>query len=195
MIASIGKPAFVHETAVVDEGATLGVETKVWHFVHVSKGAAIGERCVLGQNVFIGNDVSVGTGTKIQNNVSVYKGVTIEEDVFLGPSCVFTNVNNPRAFLERKDEFRITRVGQGASVGANATIICGHDIGRYAFIGAGAVITKDVPDYALMVGNPARQIGWMCFCGSRLPDGDAPHCKTCDCRYELQDNKLVNLDA
>ena len=188
------QPAFVHETAIVDDGATLGLETKVWHFVHISSGATIGERCILGQNVFIGSGVTIGSGTKIQNNVSVYKGVTVEEDVFLGPSCVFTNVNNPRAFLERKDEFRTTRVGKGASVGANATIVCGHDIGRYAFIGAGAVITKDVPDYALMVGNPARQIGWMCFCGDRLEDVERPHCATCDSRYELRRGLLHSLD-
>lgn len=194
MIAPVGKPAFVHETAVVDEGATLGVETKIWHFVHVSSGAVIGERCILGQNVFIGPGVTIGHGTKIQNNVSVYKGVTIEEEVFLGPSCVFTNVNNPRAFLERKDEFRQTIVGRGASIGANATIVCGHNVGRYAFIGAGSVVTKDVPDYALVVGNPARQIGWMCFCGNRLPDDAHPHCKTCDSKYELQGGKLRSLE-
>lgn len=180
---------FVHETAVVDHGAKLGAGSKVWHFVHVSSGATLGEGCILGQNVFVGADVTIGAGTKIQNNVSVYKGVTIEEDVFLGPSCVFTNVNNPRAFVERKDEFRTTRVGRGASIGANATIVCGHDIGRYAFIGAGTVVTKNVPDYALMVGNPARQLGWMCACGTRLPA--SLQCSACNTSYELSGDRLT----
>ena len=168
--------AFVHPTAIVDEGAELGEDTKVWHFVHVSKGARIGRRCSLGQNVFVGQGVTLGDGVKVQNNVSIYEGVEIADDVFLGPSCVFTNVNNPRAFIERKTEYRLTRVGRGASVGANATIVCGHDIGAYAFIGAGAVITKSVAPHALVVGNPARRIGWMSRSGERLPAGPRPTC-------------------
>jgi UDP-2-acetamido-3-amino-2,3-dideoxy-glucuronate N-acetyltransferase len=168
--------AFVHPTAIVDEGAVLGDDTKVWHFVHVSGGAKIGARCSLGQNVFVGRGVTLGDGVKVQNNVSIYEGVEIEDDVFLGPSCVFTNVNNPRAFVERKSEYRVTRVRKGASVGANATIVCGHDVGEYAFIGAGAVVTKTVPAYALVVGNPARRIGWVSRTGERLPEGARVKC-------------------
>ncbi len=156
-MSGISPDAFVHETAVVDDGVTIGAKTKVWHFVHVSKGARIGERCVLGQNVYVGNDVPIGDGVRVQNNVSIYTGVTVEEDAFLGPSCVFTNVVNPRSFVERKDEYRGTVVGRGASVGANAVIVCGHDLGAYSFVGAGSVVTKNVPPYALVVGNPARQ--------------------------------------
>jgi UDP-2-acetamido-3-amino-2,3-dideoxy-glucuronate N-acetyltransferase len=159
---------FVHDTARVDAGATLGKGTKIWHFSHILKGVEIGEDCVIGQNVMIGPDVTVGARSKIQNNVSLYKGVTLEEGVFCGPSCVFTNVNTPRAEIERKDEYRPTRVGRAATIGANATIVCGHDIGEYALIGAGAVITKNVPPHALMVGNPAKQIGWVSHAGERL---------------------------
>jgi UDP-2-acetamido-3-amino-2,3-dideoxy-glucuronate N-acetyltransferase len=159
---------FVHDTAWVDAGATIGKGTKIWHFSHILKGVEIGEDCVIGQNVMIGPDVKVGARSKIQNNVSLYKGVTLEEGVFCGPSCVFTNVNTPRAEIERKDEYRPTRVGRAATIGANATIICGHDIGEYALIGAGAVITKTVPPHALMVGNPAQQIGWVSHAGERL---------------------------
>lgn len=159
---------FVHETARVDAGATIGKGTKIWHFSHILKGVEIGEDCVIGQNVMIGPDVKVGARSKIQNNVSLYKGVTLEEGVFCGPSCVFTNVNTPRAEIERKDEYRPTRVGRAATIGANATIVCGHDIGEYALIGAGAVITKNVPPHALMVGNPAKQIGWVSHAGERL---------------------------
>lgn len=178
---------FVHPTAVVDEGVTLGLGTKIWHFVHVSKGATIGEGCVLGQNVFIGPGVTIGKGVKIQNNVSVYLGVEIADDVFLGPSCVFTNVNNPRAHVERKDEFRPTRVGRGVTVGANATIVCGHHLGEYSFVGAGSVVTKDVEPHALVVGNPAEQIGWMCRCGERLPQGSTVRCARCDSAYLVTD--------
>ena len=160
--------ASVHPTAVVDEGAVLGEGTRVWHFVHVSTGAYIGERCVLGQNVFVGRNVRIGNGVKIQNNVSVFEGVEIDDDAFLGPSCVFTNVLNPRAFIERKDQFRRTRVGRGASIGANATVICGHDVGAYSLVGAGAVVPRGVAPHALVVGNPARQLGWVCVCAARL---------------------------
>lgn len=158
----------IHETAYVDEGTTVGENTRIWHFSHVMRGSAIGSDCVIGQNVTIGPDATVGDGCKIQNNVSVYKGVTLEDGVFCGPSCVFTNVINPRAFIERKDEFRPTLVRKGATIGANATIICGVEIGEYAMIGAGAVITKDVPPYALMIGVPARQDGWVTKEGERV---------------------------
>ncbi|MGD8860748.1 MAG: DapH/DapD/GlmU-related protein [Myxococcales bacterium] len=181
--------AFVHETAVVDEDVELGEGTRVWHFVHVSSGARLGDGCVLGQNVFIARGVRIGRGVKIQNNVSVYEGVEVEDDVFLGPSCVFTNVVNPRAFVERKHEFRRTRVGRGASVGANATIVCGHDLGEYSFIGAGCVVVRGTRPHEVVVGNPARRIGWVCVCGERLPDahddgGDA-RCGACDRRYRI----------
>jgi dTDP-4-amino-4,6-dideoxygalactose transaminase/acetyltransferase-like isoleucine patch superfamily enzyme len=177
---------FVHPTAIVDEGAEIGEGTKIWHFVHVSSKARIGARCSLGQNVFVARGVPVGNGVKVQNNVSIYEGVEIEDDVFLGPSCVFTNVNNPRSFIERKSEYRPTRVGRGASIGANATIVCGHDVGEYAFIGAGAVVTKNVAPYALMVGNPARRLGWMCRCGIRLPEGASPKCTACGLSYVVE---------
>ena len=154
-------PATIHESAYVDEGAIIGEGSRVWHFSHVMGGASIGRNCVLGQNVMVGPGVSVGDNCKIQNNVSLYKGVELEDGVFCGPSCVFTNVVNPRAFLEKKEEFRTTLVRSGASIGANATIVCGVTIGRYALIGAGAVVTRDVPDYGLMLGVPARQVGWV----------------------------------
>lgn len=178
---------FVHPSAVVDDGVTIGLGSKIWHFVHVCKGATIGAGCVLGQNVFIGPGVTIGKGVKIQNNVSVYAGVEIADDVFLGPSCVFTNVNNPRAHVERKDEFRTTRVGRGSTVGANATIVCGHDLGEYAFVGAGSVVTKDVEPHALVVGNPAKQIGWMCRCGEKLPEGSTVRCERCGSAYLVTD--------
>jgi UDP-2-acetamido-3-amino-2,3-dideoxy-glucuronate N-acetyltransferase len=151
----------IHNTAVIDEGALIGDQTHIWHFCHVMPAAVIGSHCNIGQNVFIDNNVRIGNGVKIQNNVSVYNGVQLEDGVFIGPSVVFTNVMNPRSFIERKEEFRPTLVQKGASIGANATIICGITIGEYAFIGAGAVVTKDVPPYALMTGNPARQVGWV----------------------------------
>lgn len=168
----IERDYFVHDSAVVDHGAKIGTGTKIWHFVHVMPGARIGERCVIGQGCFIGN-VRIGDHVHIQNNVSVYDGVTLEDHVFAGPSCVFTNVVNPRSEVSRKHEYRPTLVKRGASIGANATIVCGVTIGEYAFIGAGAVVRTDVAPYALVVGVPARRIGWMCACGERLPEGNA----------------------
>ena len=162
--------AFVHESSFVDEGAIVGEGTKIWHFCHVMSGAEIGARCNVGQNVFVGSGVAIGDGCKIQNNVSLYTGVTLEEDVFLGPSMVFTNVRNPRSHVPRKDEYAPTLVSQGATVGANATIVCGVTLGRFCFVGAGAVVTRDVPDHALVVGVPAAHSGWMCQCGERLPE-------------------------
>ncbi|MEO5377377.1 MAG: N-acetyltransferase [Magnetococcus sp. DMHC-6] len=162
------KEYFVHETAQVDADVQIGKETKIWHFSHVLSKSIIGERCSLGQNVVVGPNVKIGNGCKIQNNVSVYDGVTLEDDVFCGPSMVFTNIINPRSHISRRAEFLPTRLKRGCTVGANATIVCGTSLGQYSFIGAGAVVTKDVPDYALMVGNPARQIGWMSRYGERL---------------------------
>lgn len=173
---------FVHETSIVDDGATIGEGTKIWHFSHIMKDATIGERVTIGQNVVISPSVTIGNGVKIQNNVSVYTGVTIEDDVFLGPSMVFTNVINPRAFIERKDEFRPTLIKKGASIGANATVVCGTTIGEYALIGAGSVVVRDVEPYALMVGNPARKIGYVCTCGTTLLEDGT--CTVCHKRYE-----------
>jgi UDP-2-acetamido-3-amino-2,3-dideoxy-glucuronate N-acetyltransferase len=164
-------PARIHPTAIVDEGAVLGPGTRVWHFAHVLPGTRIGARCVLAQNCMVGPDVVVGDGCKIQNNVSIYRGVTLEDDVFCGPSMVFTNVLTPRAFVERKDEFLPTLVRKGATIGANATVVCGVTVGRYAMVGAGAVVTRDVPDHALVLGNPARRRGWVSRTGEVLgPD-------------------------
>lgn len=159
---------FKHETAIVDDGAVIGKDSKIWHWAHVSAQAVIGERCSLGQNVYVGNDVVIGNNVKIQNNISVYDAVTIEDDVFCGPSMVFTNVYNPRSAIVRKKEYRKTLVKKGATLGANCTIVCGATIGRYAFVAAGAVITKNVPDFALMMGVPAKQVGWMSRFGERL---------------------------
>lgn len=158
----------IHESSYVDDGAVVGRGTKIWHFCHILSRTSIGENCSIGQNVMIGPNVRIGNNCKIQNNVSIYDGVELADDVFCGPSCVFTNVNNPRADVSRKDEFRPTPIGRGASVGANATIVCGHSLGEYCFIGAGAVVTKDVLAFALMAGNPARRIGWMSKAGERL---------------------------
>jgi len=169
----VEKSFFVHPTAVVDEGAAIGVGTRIWHFSHIMPTAKIGERCNLGQNVFVDNNTTIGNGVKIQNNVSVYNGVILEDYVFCGPSMVFTNVINPRSEIERKTEFKQTLVRRGATIGANATIVCGVTIGRYALIGAGAVVTGDVPDYALMVGVPARQVGWISRHGHRLTEQDS----------------------
>jgi len=178
-------PYFAHETAVIDEGARIGAGSKIWHFSHVMPGAVIGESCNVGQNVVVSSRARVGNGCKIQNNVSIYDDVELEDFVFCGPSMVFTNVFNPRAHVSRKHEYRRTLVRTGATIGANATIVCGHTIGRYAFIGSGSVVTKDVPDFALVVGNPARRAGWMCQCGLRLDFGEADDttCATCLWRY------------
>jgi UDP-2-acetamido-3-amino-2,3-dideoxy-glucuronate N-acetyltransferase len=164
---------FIHESSYVDEGCEIGPGTKIWHFSHVMTGARIGRGCNIGQNVVVSPGVVIGDNVKIQNNVSIYTGVILESDVFCGPSMVFTNVVNPRSHVSRKDEYRETLVKRGASLGANSTIVCGHTIGAYAFIGAGAVVTKNVPDYALIVGNPGRVAGWMCQCGVKLAAGAA----------------------
>lgn len=183
---------FAHDTAVIDEGCNIGKGTKVWHFSHIMPGSMIGEGCNIGQNVVISPGVVLGNNVKVQNNVSVYTGVTCEDDVFLGPSCVFTNVTNPRSAVNRRDQYARTHVGKGATIGANATIVCGHNIGAYAFIGAGAVVTKDVPAYALLTGNPARQTGWMSEYGHRLAF-DAAGRATCPESgqvYALKDGKV-----
>lgn len=184
---------FVHESSYVDEGATIGRGTRVWHFCHVNSGAVIGERCSLGQNVVVMPGTRLGSNVKVQNNVSIYEGVECEDDVFLGPSMVFTNVLNPRSHVPRRHEYKRTLVGRGASVGANATIICGNTLGEYCFVGAGAVVTRDVPAYALVAGVPARVIGWMCRCGERLevsetpPRGAEVTCAACGTRYSVTD--------
>jgi UDP-2-acetamido-3-amino-2,3-dideoxy-glucuronate N-acetyltransferase len=184
---------FVHPSSYVDEPCQIGEGTKIWHFCHVMKEAKIGRNCSIGQNVLVSRGVEIGDGVKIQNNVSVYEGVTLEDNVFCGPSMVFTNVINPRSEIVRRNEYRATRVERGATLGANCTIMCGHTIGRYAFIGAGAVVTRDVPAYALMLGNPARRAGWMCRCGVRLPAGAAPVCATCGAQYREQEGRLEPL--
>jgi len=188
--------ANIHPSAIVDEGARIGEGTRVWHWVHISGGARIGERCVLGQNVFIANDVVIGSNVRIQNNVSVYDAVTLEDDVFCGPSMVFTNVFNPRSHVSRKSDYRRTLVKRGASIGANATIVCGYTIGEYAMIGAGAVVTHDVVAYALMVGVPARRVGWMCQCGERLDSNqEKVKCPKCGSRYRLSNDRCEPLGA
>ena len=184
---------WAHPSAVIDEGATLGEGTKVWHFCHVMPGAVVGRRCSFGQGCFVGNRVRTGDNVRVQNNVSLYDGVTLDDDVFVGPSAVFTNVVNPRSAFPRKDEYRDTRVGRGASIGANATIVCGHDIGEGAFIAAGAVVTRAVPPFALMAGVPARRIGWMCRCGVRLPEALA--CGVCGRRYRAEGPGLAEVLA
>jgi UDP-2-acetamido-3-amino-2,3-dideoxy-glucuronate N-acetyltransferase len=186
------KVFFAHQTAIIDEGCEIGKGTKIWHFSHIMKNCKIGENCNIGQNVVVSPEVVLGKNVKVQNNVSIYTGVTCEDDVFLGPSMVFTNITNPRSAVVRKGQYEKTTVKQGASIGANATIVCGHDIGRFAFIGAGTVITKHVPAYALVVGNPGRQIGWMSEFGHRLnfdADGIAV-CPESKEKYELKDGTV-----
>jgi UDP-2-acetamido-3-amino-2,3-dideoxy-glucuronate N-acetyltransferase len=183
---------FVHASSYIDEPCIIGEGTKIWHFCHVMKDCVIGRDCNLGQNVYISSEVIIGDRVKIQNNLSVYTGVICEDDVFLGPSCVFTNVINPRSFIERKKEYRRTLIGKGASIGANSTIVCGNNIGKYALVGAGAVITKDVPDYGVVVGNPEKLIGYVCKCGQRINFVDKEHetCSSCGKLY-LMINGIV----
>jgi len=188
---------FVHESSYVDDGCEIGAGTKIWHFSHVMTGAKIGRGCNIGQNVVISPQTIIGDNVKIQNNVSIYTGVVLEDDVFCGPSMVFTNVINPRSHVSRKHEYLPTLVKRGASIGANSTIVCGHTIGAYAFIGAGAVVTKDVPDHALVTGNPACVTGWMCVCGAKLASGvrapDEAACSACGTQYRLRAGSLVAM--
>jgi UDP-2-acetamido-3-amino-2,3-dideoxy-glucuronate N-acetyltransferase len=189
------KQYFAHVTAVIDEGCKIGKGTKIWHFTHIMPDSVIGENCNIGQNVVISPEVVLGNNVKIQNNVSIYTGVVCEDDVFLGPSMVFTNIVNPRSAIIRKHEYSKTLVKKGASIGANATIVCGHDIGEFAFIGAGAVVTKDVPSYALVIGNPAKQTGWMSEYGHRLKfdEKGIAVCPESKEKYLLKDNKVTKL--
>jgi UDP-2-acetamido-3-amino-2,3-dideoxy-glucuronate N-acetyltransferase len=188
---------FAHETSVVDEGAIIGKGVKIWHFSHIMPLAELGDGCNIGQNVVISPKVKLGRNCKVQNNVSLYTGVTCDDDVFLGPSCVFTNVTNPRSAVIRRDQYAQTHVGHGASIGANATIVCGHDIGAFAFIGAGAVVTKDIPNYALVMGNPAKQHGWMSAFGHRLhfDDNGLAVCPESGEQYELQDHCVRPIES
>lgn len=191
---------FVHESSYVDEGAEIGKGTKIWHFCHVMPRTRIGEQCNIGQNVLVASDVKIGRNVKIQNNVSLYTGVVIEDDVFLGPSMVFTNVMNPRSHVNRKNEYQETLVKRGASIGANATIVCGTTIGRYSFVGAGSVVTRDVPDYALVYGNPARVRGWMCQCGIKLNfailgSEESSTCESCGNGYLKQGQIIAPVES
>lgn len=188
---------FAHPTAVIDAGCQIGDGSKIWHFSHLMPGCELGENCNIGQNVVISPDVVLGKNVKVQNNVSIYTGVSCADDVFLGPSCVFTNVLNPRSAVIRRDSYLRTHVGRGASIGANATIVCGHNIGAFAFVGAGAVVTKEIPDFALVVGNPARQIGWMSEFGQRLnfnTEGLAS-CPESGQKYQLNNGTVTRIDA
>ncbi len=185
---------FVHESSYVDDNCIIGENTKIWHFSHIMSDCTIGKDCNIGQNVVISPKVRIGNNVKIQNNVSVYTGVMVEDDAFLGPSCVFTNVINPRSFIKRQHEYKETTVKKGASIGANATIVCGHDIGKYAFIGAGSVVTKHIPDYALVVGNPARIRGWVCECGEQLSfTSDKAVCAACKSEYSKNDDSVQKV--
>ncbi|HOI00625.1 MAG TPA: acyltransferase [Bacteroidales bacterium] len=187
---------YAHPSAVIDAGCQIGAGSKIWHFSHLMAGAVLGPQCNIGQNVFIANGVTLGANVKVQNNVSIYEGVICEDDVFLGPSMVFTNITNPRSAVVRKGQYTVTVVRKGASIGANATIVCGHEIGAFAFVGAGAVVTKSVPAYALVVGNPARRVGWMSEYGHRLSfdeHGEAA-CPESGQRYRLQDQIVIKLD-
>jgi len=189
------KVYYSHETAIVDEGCVIGGGTKIWHFSHIMSKSILGENCNIGQNVVVSPEVVLGNNVKVQNNVSIYTGVTCDDDVFLGPSCVFTNVTNPRSAVNRRGQYAKTHVGKGASVGANATIVCGHDIGIYAFIGAGAVVTKTVPDYALVIGNPAKQAGWMSEYGHKLKfdENNKAVCPESAQVYELKDGTVKRI--
>ena len=189
---SENKDFFVHESSYIDEPCKIGKGTKIWHFSHVMKDSEIGENCNIGQNVVISSGCKIGNGVKIQNNVSVYTGVECEDDVFLGPSCVFTNVINPRSFISRKDEYRKTIIKKGASLGANSTIVCGHDIGRFAFVGAGSVVTKNIPDYACVVGNPAKLLYYVCECSEKMifDNNNVFKCPKCGKEYILE-NEIV----
>ncbi|MCX7922458.1 MAG: N-acetyltransferase [Clostridia bacterium] len=190
------KKYYIHESSYIDEPCEIGDGTRVWHFSHIMSNCKIGKDCNIGQNVVISPDVIIGNNVKIQNNVSVYTGVICEDDVFLGPSCVFTNVINPRSHVNRRGEYRKTVVKKGATIGANSTIVCGYDIGKYAFVGAGAVVTKSIPDYALVVGNPARIKGWVCKCGEKLlfdNSGEAS-CKVCNEKYSKENEVVTNVD-
>ncbi len=188
---------FAHETAIIDDGCHIGKDTKIWHFSHIMSGCKLGENCNIGQNVVVSPEVVLGKNVKVQNNVSIYTGVSCEDDVFLGPSMVFTNVVNPRSAINRRGQYEKTKVGKGASIGANATIVCGHDIGKYAFVGAGTVVTKTVKDYALVVGNPAKQIGWMSEYGHRLEfdkEGYAV-CPESQEKYQLKNNSVSKIET
>jgi UDP-2-acetamido-3-amino-2,3-dideoxy-glucuronate N-acetyltransferase len=190
---------FVHPTSIIDDGAIIGDETKIWHFSHVMSGAIIGRGCNMGQNVVVSPGVRIGNNVKIQNNVSIYTGVILEDDVFCGPSMVFTNVVNPRSHVSRKNEYRQTLVGRGATFGANCTVVCGVTVGAFAFVGAGAVVTRDVPDYALVVGNPGRITGWMCECGVKLASGARPPgtvaCTVCGLTYTVVEGRVTRAPA
>lgn len=189
------KNYFAHETAIIDEGCEIGAGTKIWHFTHIMSNCKIGNHCNFGQNVVVSPDVILGNNVKVQNNVSIYTGVTCDDDVFLGPSMVFTNVINPRSAVNRRNQYAKTHVGRGASIGANATIVCGHDIGKFAFIGAGAVVTKNVPDYALVVGNPSRQTGWMSEFGHKLEfnENGIANCPESGQIYELKNGSVSRI--
>lgn len=193
----IDKGCFIHPSAIVDDGATIGGGTKIWHFSHIMSTAQIGDGCTIGQNVYVDARVTIGNRVKIQNNVSVYQGVEVEDDVFIGPSAVFTNVINPRSFVERKQEFKPTYIKKGASIGANATIVCGIELGEYCFIGAGTVVLKNVKPFALMVGNPAKQIGWISKIGIKLlfNEFDEAFCKEENCIYYLKNNNVNFFDS
>ncbi|WP_313346640.1 acyltransferase [Sedimentibacter sp.] len=185
--------SFVHSTSLVDKNARVGANTRIWQFCNIMNNVVIGNNCNIGQNVFIESGVIIGNNVKIKNNISIYTGVVCEDDVFLGPSCVFTNVLNPRSFIERKSEFKQTIVKKGASIGANATIICGNKIGRYAMIGAGTVVTKNVPDYALVIGNPGKIVGYVCKCGERLTMSKRKiYCDKCEAKYLLNENNVLD---
>lgn len=182
---------FIHPTAVIDDGALIGEGTRIWHHCHIMKDVKVGKNCNIGENVYLETGVSLGNNVKVKNNVAIYSGVTAEDDVFLGPNCVFTNVNNPRSFIERKNEFKSTLIHKGATIGANATVVCGHDIGMYAFVGAGSVVTKTVPPYTMVVGNPARFYSYICKCGVKLDDDLV--CKECGLRFKKA-NDDINIE-